>query len=162
MERILNKPNLLSVAVIQLLLSLKVQTSYILTVLMNVLSQSFDLLVGGMGGIRVFLQQTRRSVWSVKNFCILITPTKCWKTPACYARLFCNVTLPFPMTFHKSYLQYTLVVCLNHPEQQHSCTRPAHHLNVRLNISHRVLMSDVNRRGKWRCNCLFQAFQLSR
>lgn len=58
-------------AVIQSHLSLKVQTSYILAVPLNVFSGSFDFLVIWVAGIRVVLQQTKRSVWAIKNFCIL-------------------------------------------------------------------------------------------
>lgn len=36
------------------------------------------------------------------------------------AMLCYNITSPSPVTLHKSYLQYTLDVYLNHPEHQHS------------------------------------------
>lgn len=71
LERILNNANLPSVALIQSHLSLKVQTSYILAVPLNVFSWIFDFLVIWVAGIRVILQQTKRSVWAIKNFCIL-------------------------------------------------------------------------------------------
>lgn len=54
------------------------------------------------------------------------------------------------------------LLCMTFQQHWHSHTRPDHHLNVKLNIPHKVLqISVVNDRGSGSHNCsLFQAFQL--
>lgn len=74
----------------------------------------------------------------------------------------CQVTLFYVWLFIN--LQCTSDIHLIHLKHQHSHTRPNYHLNVKLNISHKVLqISVVNDRGseKSETDCsLFQAFQL--